>query len=160
MTMQPTISNGKPSPPARGNGTAEGDARPAPALPLDITTLTDDVLAALTAAAQRETEERLQRRRDTALAALKEQAEAAQALGIPLARLKAFLEGKDDGAKEKPVDGRSTVAPKFWNLKDHTQRWSGRGNPPRWMADHLAAGGAEDECLIPEGALSGERSMR
>lgn len=51
---------------------------------------------------------------------------------------------------EKPKDGRSRVRMKFWNPKDHSQRWSSRGKPKKWYLDHLAAGGKVEDMLIPE----------
>jgi DNA-binding protein H-NS len=119
----------------RANGHEEPQAKP-PALPFDPATLPDDLLPAIRDAAQREIDARLEQRRAIALAALREQAEAAQALGIPLARLKAFLEGKDDGALTAAgakVDGRSLVAPLYRNPADPSQTWSGRGAAPSWI---------------------------
>ncbi len=91
--------------------------------------LTDEQLTALLAAAQRELERRKERVR-----------EQARALGIKLT---------SDGAHDR----RHDVKPLLWNPKDHSQRWSKRGQPPKWYVDHIAAGGTETECIIPEGAI-------
>jgi len=50
-------------------------------------------------------------------------------------------------------DGRSNVKPKFWNPKDHAQRWAGRGARPPWFTDHISSGGNEEDMKIPEGAV-------
>ncbi len=75
-------------------------------------------------------------------------------LGIPPARLAAALgvkpAARSPGGK---TDGRSVVKAKFWNPADHTQRWAGRGAPPKWYAAHLAAGRPEADLRIPEGAV-------
>jgi DNA-binding protein H-NS len=137
--------------------TPTGDVRQAdPAavytpLPLDLANLTDEVLAALIEGARAELQQRKARREADFFALVSEQAKL---LGVTPARLAAVLAGKAPASRpEGAVDGRSNVRPKFWCLADHALRWSGRGNCPKWMADHLAAGGTEDDCLIPEGAV-------
>ncbi len=161
MTM-PTMPNGKDTKtlmPTRANG-ASGEATSPAALPVELATLPDDVLAALARASEVEIARRLEERRAAALAALRAQAEVAQALGIPLARLKAHLGGKDEsaltvGADGKAADGsniggRAVVAPKYRNPKNHVETWSGRGNAPKWFSDHLAGGGQENDLRIPD----------
>ena len=40
------------------------------------------------------------------------------------------------------------VAPKFRNPNDPSETWSGRGKPPRWVVELLAAGRTLDEIRI------------
>lgn len=49
------------------------------------------------------------------------------------------------GAVRKTASGRSEVAPKY-KLNDQT--WSGRGRQPKWVADHIAAGGTLEDLAI------------
>jgi DNA-binding protein H-NS len=161
MTM-PTMPNGKDTRtpmPARTNADS-GEATTPAGLPVELATLPDDVLAALARASETEIARRLEERRAAALAALRAQAEVAQALGIPLARLKAHLGGKDDGTLTAAIDGkaadgsniggRAVVAPKYRNPKNHDETWSGRGNAPKWYADALASGMTEEALRIPD----------
>jgi DNA-binding protein H-NS len=149
-----TAKNGtphKPDDPGPGSKTL-------PDLPA-LATLSDEALDAHIAEAHREKEERTERKREAALAALREQAELLKVLGLTPARiaaalaLKAVSQAAPRARAEGGTDGRSIVKPKFRNPKDHAQRWSGRGAQPVWFKDCLAAGGTEDEMRIPEGAL-------
>jgi hypothetical protein len=116
--------------PAHRNGQAAAEPPPPPpVLPIDVAKLTDEQLTALLAEAQRELERRKERLRDQA-----------RALGLKL-------------ASDTAHDRRHDVKPLLWNPKDHSQRWSKRGAAPKWYVDHIAAGGTEEECVIPEGAL-------
>jgi len=110
------------------------------------------VLALLAVEAGREQEHRKAKREADFFDFVREQA---LALGVTPARLAATLAGKT-AARKRPnggADGRSTVKPKFWNPKDHAQRWSKRGAAPQWFTDHLAAGGTEEDMRIPAGAV-------
>ena len=40
------------------------------------------------------------------------------------------------------------VPPKFANPANPAQTWSGRGVPPRWLAEQLAKGARKDDFLI------------
>jgi DNA-binding protein H-NS len=127
-------------------------AKPPPKLPVDLASLSDDELALLTVEAPRELERRKSKREAELLAFIREQATVH---GISPARLRAALGGKAS-AKARTTGGtdrRSVVKPKYWNPKDHSQRWSGRGGQPAWLTEHRASGGTLEECLIPEGAL-------
>jgi DNA-binding protein H-NS len=155
MSNQSTPSDskhhGKNGTPKPQDETAHDPASAYTPLPLDLASLTDELLAALIEGARTELQERKTKREADFFALVSEQAKL---LNVTPARLKAYLDGKAPAARpEDAVDGRKNVRPKFWCPKDHELRWSGRGNPPKWMADHLAAGGTEEECLIPEGAL-------
>lgn len=85
--------------------------------------------------------------------ALRAAQKAAKAHGFSLDE----LTGGEKAVAEKPekkkiarsaADGRAKVAPKFANPNNPDETWSGRGRAPKWMADHLAAGGSKDDCLI------------
>ena len=43
---------------------------------------------------------------------------------------------------------RSEVKPKYRDTRDPTQTWSGRGRPPRWLQQRIAAGENKDDYLI------------
>jgi DNA-binding protein H-NS len=43
---------------------------------------------------------------------------------------------------------RIEVKPKYRDTRDPTQTWSGRGRPPRWLQEHIAAGENKDDYLI------------
>lgn len=124
------------------------DALP-PALPCDLATLSDEVLAALAEAAPRELARRKAQREAAFLNQIREQA---QVLGLTPARLAAALAGKS-GASANGTVRRRPPKRVFWNPADHTQQWSKRGARPKWLVEHLEAGGTEEECLIPEGAV-------
>ena len=133
---------------AKGEG-AEAEASTAAdaALPVALATLSDDVLEALAAAVPREIAARKAKREADFFALVREQAIA---LGLTPARLAAALAAKS--APRPRADGRSVVKPKFRNPHDAAQTWAGRGAPPKWYADHLAAGGSEADMRIPDGA--------
>ena len=48
----------------------------------------------------------------------------------------------------KPRVSRSEVKPKYRDTRDPTQTWSGRGRPPRWLQQRIAAGENKDDYLI------------
>ena len=43
---------------------------------------------------------------------------------------------------------RSEVKPKYRDTHDPTLTWSGRGRPPRWLQERIAAGEKKDDYLI------------
>jgi DNA-binding protein H-NS len=43
---------------------------------------------------------------------------------------------------------RSEVKPKYRDTRDPTQTWSGRGRPPKWLQERIAAGENKDDYLI------------
>jgi DNA-binding protein H-NS len=43
---------------------------------------------------------------------------------------------------------RPPVLMKYENPRDPSRRWSGRGLKPKWMAEHIEAGGKMEDCLI------------
>jgi DNA-binding protein H-NS len=43
---------------------------------------------------------------------------------------------------------RIEVKPKYRDTRDPTQTWSGRGRPPRWLQERIAAGESKDDYLI------------
>jgi DNA-binding protein H-NS len=142
-------SNGRPPPSA-------ADPLPkAPALPIDLAGLSDELLALIAAEAQSEQQRRKDKREADFLAYVKEHA---QALGIQTARLAAVLgkraRQRTDIRSTSPADGkrdgRSIVAPKFRDPKNPSQTWSGRGATPQWVAEHLAAGGKKEDLAIRE----------
>jgi DNA-binding protein H-NS len=42
----------------------------------------------------------------------------------------------------------STVAIKYRNPKDATQTWTGRGRPPRWLAEQMKKGAKKESFLV------------
>jgi DNA-binding protein H-NS len=152
-TAQPTVPKPKVTPPDNGHQAADG-SHAGPASPFDLATLPDEALSALADAAPRELARRKAEREEAFLKTIRE---GALALGLTPARLAAALAGKSARARagaSSGTDGRSRVKPKYWNPKDHAQRWSGRGAPPpSWFTEHLDSGGTKEECLIPEGAV-------
>jgi DNA-binding protein H-NS len=134
---------------SRANGHAEPDTHPPPAeLPIDVRKLSNVVLRALVADAPPELE-----RREAELAdSLRAEAET---LGITPERLVLRIAGKVEvRPRSERRDRRADVKAKYWNPKDHSQTWSGRGEtPPQWFRDLLAAGVTREDMLIPEGAL-------
>lgn len=126
------------------------DALP-PALPCDLEILSDDVLAALAVEAGREQERRKARKEAEFFEFVRENA---LALGVTPARLAATIAGKAAGRKRPSggTDGRSRVKAKYRDLRSD-RTWSGRGNAPSWFAEHIAAGGAEEDMRMPEGAV-------
>ncbi|MEO1949825.1 H-NS histone family protein [Thioclava sp.] len=45
---------------------------------------------------------------------------------------------------------KSTVAPKYANPEKSFETWTGRGRQPRWVKDHLDAGGSLDDLMIKQ----------
>ena len=72
-------------------------------------------------------------------AALAAAEEAAGKWGFTLAEL--------TGKKPKRTV-RSSVEPKYRNLDDPSQTWTGRGRHPAWFKDAIAAGRSADDMLI------------
>jgi DNA-binding protein H-NS len=59
--------------------------------------------------------------------------------------------GRRFGGSHKDLPQRRPypkVEPKFRNPNDPSETWSGRGKPPRWVADLLATGTSLDEIRI------------
>lgn len=57
--------------------------------------------------------------------------------------------GKGGAAKGSAKTTRGTkVAPKYRNPADARQTWSGRGLPPRWMAELIKKGKKREDFLI------------
>jgi DNA-binding protein H-NS len=48
----------------------------------------------------------------------------------------------------KPRVIRSEVKPKYRDTRDPMQTWSGRGRPPKWLQERVAAGESKDDYLI------------
>ena len=55
---------------------------------------------------------------------------------------KKAAKGKTRGA------GKGSVPPKYRDPANADNTWTGRGKPPRWMADHLARGKQKEDFLI------------
>ena len=151
MSNLPTTPKDKTPLPAHANG-AGADPKPSPAPLIDLATLSDQQLDALLIGVGDEMALRKAKKDADFLASV---AETARALNIPPARVAAAIRGtpapKPDPAN--PHDRRHFVKAQLWNPKDHSQRWSKRGAAPKWYVDHIAAGGAEDECVIPDGEV-------
>jgi DNA-binding protein H-NS len=43
---------------------------------------------------------------------------------------------------------RGEVKPKYRDTRDPSQTWSGRGRPPKWLQERIAAGENKDDYLI------------
>jgi DNA-binding protein H-NS len=152
-------------PPASGNSGAPPKGKPA--LPFDLEAQPDEVLALLETEVPKVRQRKQAKREAELFAEFKERARAigvtpvrlAAAFGLklaPSAPAKLSLLRPTDTPPEAGVDdddGRRHVKAVYWNLKDHSQRWSGRGKQPQWVKDHLAAGGTMDELRIPESAF-------
>lgn len=54
--------------------------------------------------------------------------------------------GRRRGAKS--ARPKAKVAPKYRNPNDPSQTWSGRGRTPRWMQEHVDAGGSREDLGI------------
>lgn len=125
------------------------DAGEAPAAGLcDLTAFSDDALKNLVTAAQEEIAQRQARREAEFLAMV---ASTAKTLGLTPARIAAAIANK--AQRQRPAagsDGRSMVRPKYKN-PNGPDTWSGRGAPPKWFADCLAAGITKEAMRIPQG---------
>ena len=55
---------------------------------------------------------------------------------------------KKAAAKKGPKKGKGIVPPKYRNPANGSETWTGRGKPPRWMADYLAKGKKKEDFLI------------
>ena len=53
--------------------------------------------------------------------------------------------GLSTAAAAKKAGGRAEVAPKY---QKGDETWSGRGRQPKWVAEHIAAGGKIEDLLI------------
>ena len=56
--------------------------------------------------------------------------------------------GSAGAAPKKAGDARSSVAPKYRDPQNPNNTWTGRGKPPRWLADAIAAGKSKESFLI------------
>ena len=117
--------------------------------PVDLTKLTDDELQWLLVAVPREIETRRSKHEAQILAFIREQI-AVKAISTP--RLRAALFGKSARKRDGDGDGkdrRSVVKAKYRDQKTGST-WAGRGAPPKWFSDHIAAGGKKEDLLIRE----------
>jgi DNA-binding protein H-NS len=87
-------------------------------------------------------------------AALEAAKKVAKAHGFSLEELTGSKTAKKP-ASDKPAatrkakgDGRAKVAPKYRNPNNPEQTWTGRGRSPKWVAEHIAAGGSKDDLAI------------
>ncbi|WP_068860875.1 H-NS histone family protein [Perlucidibaca aquatica] len=69
----------------------------------------------------------------------------AREAGVSVAELVAQAGG---GKVAKAASTRPPVPAKYRNPADASQTWTGRGKRPRWLADAIAAGAAQDSFLI------------
>lgn len=60
------------------------------------------------------------------------------------------LTARTSSPKKKSVEPRDKVAPKYKN--EAGQTWTGRGKPPKWVTDHIEAGGTREDLLIKQDA--------
>jgi DNA-binding protein H-NS len=108
----------------------------------DVTSLSDDDLAALVEVVEQEQAARRERKREEFFASIRERAEE---LGVQPEELAAELSRK--GARS-PSDRRAKVAPKYRNPSNSAETWAGRGVKPKWMQVLLAQGRSMDEFKI------------
>ncbi len=79
--------------------------------------------------------------------------ERAAALGLKLSDLV--------DVKRSALRGGAKAAPRFRNPNDATQTWAGRGKKPKWVQEHLDAGGELSALAIePEGHKEPRRGKR
>jgi DNA-binding protein H-NS len=143
-TPQPPQSNGhatpEPKPPsplsadasrASLAAAAAGDWAKDEALPIELATVSDDVLAALADEVPREIARRKARREAEFFALIDERA---RMLNIPPAKLAAVLRARhaDAPGAGSAHDGRSVVVPKYLDPATGAT-WSGRGEAPPWV---------------------------
>ena len=72
--------------------------------------------------------------------ALKDLESLAKSRGFELAEL---VEGTKKVSKV-----RETAVAIFRNPEDHSKTWSGKGNSPKWMKEHITKGGSRDDLKI------------
>ncbi|MZR13731.1 H-NS histone family protein [Maritimibacter sp. DP07] len=91
---------------------------------------------------------------DKALSRVEEDEKKAARLAAEKAA-KAMGYSLDDLADVKPAkrtpkkkDARTKVAPKYANPNAPEQTWTGRGRKPKWIEEHLAAGGKLEDIEI------------
>lgn len=70
---------------------------------------------------------------------------AAKAMGYSLEDL---ADVKPAKRTPKKKDDRTKVAPKYANPNAPEQTWTGRGRKPKWIEEHLAAGGKLEDIEI------------
>ena len=91
---------------------------------------------------QKEAANRLERVREEERQAVFAKIEdLAKSLGLSRADLVAHY-----GAKRRATGKKA--APKYRNLNDSAQTWTGRGRKPAWVTEHLAKGGTLDQLAI------------
>jgi len=115
---------------------------------IDLTNLSDEALASLAVEVPRE----IAQRKSKAEQEFFEETRARMAvLGISWDRLRKRVPGGTTSGKRvtSHEDKRSAVRPKYRDPKTGST-WSGRGGAPKWLSDHIAAGGSKDELRIPD----------
>lgn len=55
-----------------------------------------------------------------------------------------------DEAKARKQKSRKLYPPKYYNLQNPTQTWTGLGRQPSWIKEHLAKHGNLTALLLPE----------
>ncbi len=130
MTTENTTAKDKAPLASHANGHAAAEAKPPPALPIDLAALSDEVFALLAAEVPREAE----RRRARLIESMESMGVQARLVGLTPLRLVAALRPKGEAA---PVagsgrDGRSDVKPLYRNPVTG-ETWAGRGQPPAWI---------------------------
>jgi len=108
----------------------------------DLSSFSDDDLAALIGLAEQEQAARRERKRADFFSSIREQA---QALGVAPEDVVAALSRKE----QRPApDRRAKVAPKYRNPANPAETWAGRGVKPKWMQALLAQGKSMDDFKI------------
>ena len=120
-------------------------------LPVDLPTLTDEVLAALIQGARAELQQR-RAKREADFFALVER--AGQGAGRHAFQARGGARGEGTGRFRRRNDRRPQEREAdLLEPQGPRTAMDGPWNPPKWMADHQEAGGTLEECLIPEGEL-------
>lgn len=80
--------------------------------------------------------------------AAREAAKIARKFGFTLSEIVPFESDTAPKRARRTGDKRRKVSPKYQNPNEPYQKWSGRGRQPKWVIEHLDAGGTMDSILI------------
>jgi DNA-binding protein H-NS len=127
------------------NATDVSTKAPAKASTVNLSTLSDEELADLVAAAEGEIVARRERKKEEFLSSFRE---AMNALGLSPAEVAASLGGRRRGKGIGSTGRRAQVQPKYRNPASPEQTWSGRGKKPKWLEVQIAKGKKVEEFAI------------
>jgi len=75
-----------------------------------------------------------------------------EVVGVPTRAVRKPRVVKAKVAAAKPKRKLAKVEPKYRNPANAAETWSGRGKPPRWLAEYLNQGRNREEFLIAKAA--------